>query len=206
MNNNDPQLSPVAIIGIGCIFAESPDLKSYYRLLTRGISGISDPPSTHSYLGDYLDPDPKKKDHIYCNRGGYLPPIDFDPTEFGIPPNSLEATDTSQLLGLLTAKRAIEDISTWNQGWRVMTEPYLRGDNATGVDDASNFSLGGSFWITGTIDPSDDACDRNNNGLKHFYYQAHKGSITHRQSNGCTAEGPVYKRQRIFAEDLETMK
>jgi acyl transferase domain-containing protein/NAD(P)-dependent dehydrogenase (short-subunit alcohol dehydrogenase family) len=116
MKNNDPLPTPVAIIGISCIFADSPDLKSYYGLLTRGISGISDPPSSHSYLGDYLDPDPKKKDHIYCNRGGYLPPVNFDPTEFGIPPNSLEATDTSQLLGLLTAKRAIDDAGYGDNG------------------------------------------------------------------------------------------
>ncbi len=35
--------------------------------------------------------------------------MDFDPSEFGIPPNSLEATDTSQLLGLVAAKAALED-------------------------------------------------------------------------------------------------
>ncbi len=111
-----PDNAPVAIIGIGCIFADSPDLKSFFRLFAQGISGISDPPPTHSYLRDYLDPDPKKPDHIYCNRGGYLPPIDFDPMEFGIPPNSLEATDTSQLLGLVTAKRAIEDAGYGENG------------------------------------------------------------------------------------------
>jgi len=33
----------------------------------------------------------------------------FDPTEFGIPPNTLEATDTSQLLGLVAAKLALKD-------------------------------------------------------------------------------------------------
>jgi acyl transferase domain-containing protein len=33
----------------------------------------------------------------------------FDPTEFGIPPNTLEATDTSQLLGLMAAKMALAD-------------------------------------------------------------------------------------------------
>ncbi|MGD9187162.1 MAG: beta-ketoacyl synthase N-terminal-like domain-containing protein, partial [Desulfobacteraceae bacterium] len=121
MKNRVPDNVPVAIIGIGCIFAESPDVKSFYRLLARGVSGISDPPASHSYLCDYMDPDPKKPDHIYCNRGGYLPRIDFDPTEFGIPPNSLEATDTSQLLGLVTAKRAIEDAGYGEKG-----KPYDR--------------------------------------------------------------------------------
>ena len=38
-----------------------------------------------------------------------MSPIDFDPSEFGIPPSSLEATDTSQLLALITARDALED-------------------------------------------------------------------------------------------------
>ena len=99
----------MAIIGISCIFAQSPDAKAFLHLLTRGVCAISDPPETHRHLSDYLDPDPRKPDHIYCNRGGYLPVVNFDPSEFGIPPAALEATDTSQLLGLVVAKQALND-------------------------------------------------------------------------------------------------
>ncbi len=116
MNTNQNHLSPVAIIGIGCIFAKSPDLKAFLHLLTRGVSGISNPPPTHQHLMEYFDPDPKKPDHFYCNRGGFLPSVDFDPTEFNIPPNVIEATDTSQLLGLVTAKRALEDAGYGEKG------------------------------------------------------------------------------------------
>jgi acyl transferase domain-containing protein/NAD(P)-dependent dehydrogenase (short-subunit alcohol dehydrogenase family)/acyl carrier protein len=66
-------------------------------------------PPTHWSPRDYYDPDPKRPDHVYCTRGGYLEPVDFDPTEFGIPPSSLEATDTSQLLSLLAARMALTD-------------------------------------------------------------------------------------------------
>ena len=107
---------PAAIVGIGCIFAKSPDLKSFLHLLMQGVNAITDPPDTHRYLRDYLDPDPKKADHIYCNRGGFLPKIAFDPSEFGIPPSALEATDTSQLLGLVVAKRALEDAGYGENG------------------------------------------------------------------------------------------
>ncbi len=109
MTKNSIPQAPVAVIGIGCIFAKSHDLKAFYRLLTRGVDGITDPPESHRHLRDYFDPDPKKPDHIYCNRGGYLPPTVFDPTEFSIPPRVIEATDTSQLLGLVTAKQALVD-------------------------------------------------------------------------------------------------
>ncbi|MBR9986284.1 MAG: hypothetical protein KFF68_10260, partial [Desulfosarcina sp.] len=100
---------PVAIIGMGGMFAKSRNIKAYWRTLLNGIDCISDPPATHRQLNDYFDTDPKKPDHIYCNRGGFLSSVPFDPTEFGIPPASLEATDTSQLLGLVAAKMALAD-------------------------------------------------------------------------------------------------
>ena len=100
---------PVAIIGMGGMFARSENLKAYWRTLLNGIDCITDPPPTHPRLVEGFDPDPKRPDHIYCNRGGFLPTVNFDPTEFGIPPAALEATDTSQLLGLVAAKMALAD-------------------------------------------------------------------------------------------------
>ena len=107
---------PVAIIGIDCIFAKSQDKKAFYHLLSKNASGITDPPDSHQHLKECYDPDPQKPDHIYCNRGGYLPTVKFDPTEFSIPPNVIEATDTSQLLSLVTAKKAMEDAGYGENG------------------------------------------------------------------------------------------
>ncbi|RJQ78757.1 MAG: SDR family NAD(P)-dependent oxidoreductase [Desulfobacteraceae bacterium] len=122
MTKTSSESMAIAIIGISCIFAESPDLKAFFRVLTRGINAVTDPPQTHRHLCDYYDPDPKKPDHIYCQRGGFLPRIDFDPSEFGIPPSALEATDSSQLLGLLVAKNALEDAGYGEDG-----KPFDRG-------------------------------------------------------------------------------
>ncbi len=94
---------------MGCLFPKSSGLKAYWRLLFNGEDAITDVPETHWSWKDFFDADPKKPDHVYCKRGGFVSPISFDPTEFGIPPSSLEATDTSQLLGLVVAKKAIED-------------------------------------------------------------------------------------------------
>ncbi|MDM8524923.1 SDR family NAD(P)-dependent oxidoreductase [Desulfococcaceae bacterium HSG8] len=100
---------PAAIIGMACFFPKSSGLKEYWRLLFHGEDAITDIPGTHWSPEDYFDDDPKKPDHVYCKRGGFLSQVSFDPSEFGIPPSSLEATDTSQLLGLLAAKMALED-------------------------------------------------------------------------------------------------
>ena len=104
-----PDYNPVAIIGMGCLFPNSIGLKNYWQLLFHGKDAITEVPESHWSPKEYYDSDPKRPDHVYCTRGGFLTPVDFDPTEFGIPPNSLEATDTSQLLGLLAAKMALDD-------------------------------------------------------------------------------------------------
>jgi len=109
MDSEPARMPPIAIIGIGCIFPKSPTAKGFWRLIVHGIDAITDVPPTHWSPEDYFDPDPKTPDHVYCKRGGFLSPIDFDPSEFGIPPSILEATDSSQLLGLVTAQMAMID-------------------------------------------------------------------------------------------------
>jgi acyl transferase domain-containing protein/NAD(P)-dependent dehydrogenase (short-subunit alcohol dehydrogenase family)/acyl carrier protein len=104
-----PDPIPVAIIGMGCIFPKSTGLKEYWQLLYHGRDAISEVPASHWRPSEYFDSDPKRPDHVYCKRGGFLDPVPFDPGEFGILPTALEATDTSQLLGLLAAKMALED-------------------------------------------------------------------------------------------------
>ena len=108
-DNENPTQSPIAIVGMGCLFPRAQGLKEYWRLIRTSEDGVTDVPPTHWSLDDYFDPDPGRADLTYCRRGGFLSPTRFDPTEFGIPPTVLEATDTAQLLGLVVAKAALED-------------------------------------------------------------------------------------------------
>jgi acyl transferase domain-containing protein/NAD(P)-dependent dehydrogenase (short-subunit alcohol dehydrogenase family) len=112
-HNVKPDLStsdaPLAIIGIGCLFPQANDPDAYWSNITEGIDAISDIPSTHWQLADYYDRDPKSPDMTYGQRGGFISPVPFNPMEFNIPPNILEAIDTSQLLGLVAAGHALKD-------------------------------------------------------------------------------------------------
>ena len=108
-HNGPPPQTPIAIIGMGCLFPRASGLKAYWRLIRTSEDGVTDVPDTHWSLDDYFDPDPGRADLTYCRRGAFLSATDFDPTEFGIPPTALEATDTAQLLGLVVAKAALED-------------------------------------------------------------------------------------------------
>jgi acyl transferase domain-containing protein/NAD(P)-dependent dehydrogenase (short-subunit alcohol dehydrogenase family) len=102
-------MSDIAIIGMSAIYPKAPDLKGFWHLMRAGVDGIGELPDSHWKAEDYFNADAKAPDMTYCKRGGFLEPHLFDPTEFSLPPNTLEATDTSQLLGLVAAKAALED-------------------------------------------------------------------------------------------------
>jgi acyl transferase domain-containing protein len=99
----------IAIIGMASIFPQAKNLQEYWENIIQKVDCITDVPASRWKIDDYYDPDPKAADKTYCKRGGFLPDIDFNPMEFGLPPNILEVTDISQLLGLVVAKDAIED-------------------------------------------------------------------------------------------------
>jgi acyl transferase domain-containing protein/NAD(P)-dependent dehydrogenase (short-subunit alcohol dehydrogenase family)/acyl carrier protein len=106
---NTPAFSPLAIVGVGCLFPKAGGPGAYWANVKHGVDGITDVPPTHWDPADYFDADPKRPDMTYARRGGVLDVVDFNPLEFGIAPRDLEATDTSQLLGLVAAKQALND-------------------------------------------------------------------------------------------------
>ena len=101
--------TPIAIIGAAGIFAQSHDVSEYWDNILNKIDCITEVPPSRWNVDDYYDPDPSARDKVYCKRGGFLPDIDFDPIEFGIPPSILEVTDVSQLLGLVVARDLLSD-------------------------------------------------------------------------------------------------
>ncbi len=104
-----PAAEPLAVIGIGCLFPRAPDFRAFWANVRDRVDAVTDIPPTHWRPEDYLDTDAKSPDRVYVARGAFLEPVPFSPSEFGIAPNNLEATDTAQLLGLMVAKAALQD-------------------------------------------------------------------------------------------------
>ncbi|MFA0517297.1 beta-ketoacyl synthase N-terminal-like domain-containing protein [Vibrio sp. 10N.222.55.E8] len=100
---------PIAIVGMASMFANSRYLNKFWDLISEKIDAITEVPDTHWRPEDYYDSDRTTPDKSYCKRGGFIPEVDFNPMEFGLPPNILELTDTSQLLSLIVAKEVLED-------------------------------------------------------------------------------------------------
>ena len=105
-----PAPEPIAIIGMSCLFPKADNLQSFWANIKNGVDAITEvPTASHWNPRDFFNADPKAPDQTYCLRGGFISPVQFDPLEFGIAPKDLEATDTTQLLGLVAAKQALLD-------------------------------------------------------------------------------------------------
>ncbi|KAF0153808.1 MAG: erythronolide synthase, partial [Elusimicrobia bacterium] len=108
-SRNDNTPAPIAIVGIGCLFPKAGNARRFWANIRSGADAITEVPASHWLPEEHYHTDPKRPDMTYARRGGFILPVDFDPSEFGLAPNALEATDSAQLLGLLTAKMALED-------------------------------------------------------------------------------------------------
>ena len=111
-----PTPPPIAIVGMSSLFAGSQDLLGFWRDIVSATDRLTDVPPHAWLIDDYYDPDQSAPDMTYAKRGGYLSPVPFNPMEFGLPPNSVPATDTSQLIALIAAKRVLEDAGRFSDG------------------------------------------------------------------------------------------
>ena len=99
----------IAIVGMSAMFPDAHNLSEYWQNIQSGRDSIKDIPLSHWKPQDYFDADPKSPDMTYAKSGGFLSEYNFDPLKFGIPPQTIEATDTSQLLGMVAAHEAMLD-------------------------------------------------------------------------------------------------
>lgn len=89
--------------------------------------------------------------------------------------------------------------STWNNGLRLTTSPYM-------TEDVTPYTLGGSMWVYNTTDPNSKSCT---GGQAYHYYYYFEGAATLKDpdqsprysnyiGNGCSTEKAVYARPRLL--------
>ncbi|MEM6998674.1 MAG: SDR family NAD(P)-dependent oxidoreductase [Pseudomonadota bacterium] len=103
------KITPLAIVGIGCLFPKADNPQEYWTNIREGVDAISDIPETHWNPEDYFDADKTTPDMTYAKRGGFINKQDFNPLLYGLSPNNIEATDTTQLLGMVATRQALID-------------------------------------------------------------------------------------------------
>ncbi|MEM9220418.1 MAG: beta-ketoacyl synthase N-terminal-like domain-containing protein [Cyanobacteria bacterium P01_F01_bin.150] len=104
-----PSSASIAIIGMASLFPKARNLEEYWQNILNKVDCISEIPESRWSIEDYYDADPQAPDKTYSQRGGFIPDVDFNPLEFGLPPTLLDVTDSAQVLSLLVAQRALQD-------------------------------------------------------------------------------------------------
>jgi acyl transferase domain-containing protein/acyl carrier protein len=107
---------PIAIVGLSALYPKSRDLREFWGNVIAAADCIEDVPATHWDPAEHYDPDPTAPDKTYSKRGGFIPPVPFNPLEFGLPPNTMEVTDVLQLLSLVVARDVLKDAGA-DQPW-----------------------------------------------------------------------------------------
>lgn len=102
----------IAVVGASALYPGSVGGAAFWTNILSGRDFMSDVPADHWLVEDYYDADPRASGKVYAKRGGFLPKIDFDPMEHGLPPKQLSTTDTAQLLGLIVAQKVLDDAAS----------------------------------------------------------------------------------------------
>ncbi|MCD5364590.1 hypothetical protein LQT98_23230, partial [Chromobacterium aquaticum] len=131
-----PGTVDIAIVGMASHFPDAATLYDFWTNVVDKKDALSDidqkDGDEYWRKADYYNPDPSAADKTYGHRAGFVPPIDFDPVEFKLPPLMLESISTAQIFALHVAKQA-------------MLDARLVGDNALPVDkDRVGVILGGA--------------------------------------------------------------
>jgi acyl transferase domain-containing protein/NAD(P)H-dependent flavin oxidoreductase YrpB (nitropropane dioxygenase family)/NAD(P)-dependent dehydrogenase (short-subunit alcohol dehydrogenase family) len=99
----------VAIIGMACIYPGAKNIDEFWANVLNGVDCVTEVPDERWNKALYFDNNSNDGEMSPSKWGGFIPRIDFDPMQFGIPPQSLAAIDPTQLLALLVAKQALDN-------------------------------------------------------------------------------------------------
>ncbi|MEH1949612.1 MAG: type I polyketide synthase [Nostoc sp.] len=179
---NKEKTEPIAIIGLGCRFpgnANDPD--SFWRLLHKGIDGVTEVPPGRWDVDAYYDPNPDTPGKTYTKQGGFIQQVDqFDPLFFGISPREAVSLDPQQRLLLEVTWEALENAGQTPTKLRnsqtgvyvgICTDDYAQRfmnleklhlfDNHSGTGNARSMAVGRISHFLGLQGPNiqlDTAC------------------------------------------------
>ncbi|MDW5326946.1 SDR family oxidoreductase [Plantactinospora sp. KLBMP9567] len=102
----------VAIVGMSCIFPDSPDLAGFWQTILGGRDAIREVPAQRWPVETYYasEVEPGRAGRISVSKwGAFIAPVPFDAIRYGIPPAALASIDPTQLLALEASHRALVD-------------------------------------------------------------------------------------------------
>ncbi len=109
--NQSPDRGAVAIVGLGAVLPDAPNVSSFWQNLRQGRYSITETPPERWNTELYYDADPKAADKTYSKIGGWVRDFAWKPFDWKmpIPPKVGDAMDRTQKWALAAAYEALAD-------------------------------------------------------------------------------------------------
>ncbi len=101
----------VAIVGVGAVLPDAPDVAAFWKNLKEGRNSIRDVPRERWNADLYFDPDPRAPDRTYSKIGGWVADYEWNPLgwRMPIPPKVAASMDPTQKYAIAAARQALLD-------------------------------------------------------------------------------------------------
>ncbi|MGE5815269.1 MAG: beta-ketoacyl synthase N-terminal-like domain-containing protein, partial [Acidobacteriota bacterium] len=102
---------PLAIVGLGSILPDAPNVASFWQNVREGRSSITEVPRERWDPVFYYDPDPRAPDKTYSKIGGWVRIAEWEPVKWHlpIPPRVSDAMDGAQRWAIACTVQALAD-------------------------------------------------------------------------------------------------
>ncbi|MCK4796375.1 MAG: hypothetical protein KAT05_03280, partial [Spirochaetes bacterium] len=104
-----PKNDAIAIVGLGCTFPGSKNIKEYWEVIKEGKNQIIKVPEDRWDYKLYFSNSKKEENKSYCKIGGFITNFDFDPLLYKIPPAVVNSIDTPIKFAIYSTKQALDD-------------------------------------------------------------------------------------------------
>jgi acyl transferase domain-containing protein/NAD(P)-dependent dehydrogenase (short-subunit alcohol dehydrogenase family)/acyl carrier protein len=101
----------IAIVGVGAILPDAPNVSAFWNNVTTGRYCISEVPPDRWDPASYYDADPNAPDKTYSKIGGWVREYPWDPMKWRlpIPPKVADGMDLTQKWAVACTREALED-------------------------------------------------------------------------------------------------
>ncbi|HUR25504.1 MAG TPA: SDR family NAD(P)-dependent oxidoreductase [Candidatus Thermoplasmatota archaeon] len=100
---------PVAIIGLGCVLPDAPDVKAFWDNVLAGKSSIREVPKGRWDPALYYSTDKSQPDTTYTKIGGFVLNDNFSGLDYRMPPSTVAQIDPVQRWALSASRQAFKD-------------------------------------------------------------------------------------------------
>ncbi len=100
---------PIAIVGVGCVLPDAPDVTTFWNNILAGKSSIKEVPATRWNPALFWSADKSAPDKTYAKIGAFVSDNAFNPLDYRMPPGVVVQIDPSQQWALSATRQAFRD-------------------------------------------------------------------------------------------------